>query len=69
VEQIAIDVREEPNPSQISAFAARVFPHAAQIDVEWVAEGVSTFVYRIHSDGETFFMKRTLSCVSASIAC
>jgi len=52
-----MNVGGEPKLNLISALAAHIFPHVIEIDVGRVAEGVSTFVYRICCDGETFFMR------------
>ena len=46
-----------PDPNEIRALVDRVFGPAGGGSVERVAEGVSTYVYRIHRRSETFYLR------------
>ena len=46
-----------PHPDVIQALVERVFPSARQSSVERVAEGVSTYVYRVRRESETFYLR------------
>jgi len=58
---------DDPDPRLVRAVVGRVFPPDAGCRVERVAEGVSTFVYRIRRGTETFYL-RILPEVDASFA-
>ena len=49
--------RHEPDLATIAELAARVFPGGSSRSVERVAEGVSTFVYRIRHRDEVFYLR------------
>jgi hypothetical protein len=59
--------RAEPNLAIVQTLADRVFPRTAHLTVERVAEGVSTYVYRIRRGAETFYL-RVLPEADASFA-
>ena len=56
-----------PDERAIADLAARIFPRAARPLVERVAEGVSTYVYRLHLADETYYL-RVLPEANASFA-
>jgi aminoglycoside phosphotransferase (APT) family kinase protein len=58
---------DDPGPRLIRAVVDRVFCPGSECQVERVAEGVSTFVYRIRRGAETFYL-RVLPELDASFA-
>jgi aminoglycoside phosphotransferase (APT) family kinase protein len=56
-----------PNLDTIRYLAARIFPSSRPLSSEYVAEGVSTFVYRIARGAERFYL-RMLPEADASFA-
>ena len=48
---------DDPDPAAVRVLVERIFRGSVQTGVERVMEGVSTYVYRVHRGGETFYLR------------